>query len=83
MLINISLTLSSSKLVIITKRSNKSPFPGSPFGINICCGQPQPQKLNSSNSGVPAAGRFWSTFRKVRSNGTVKVDSVERRRMVF
>lgn len=64
--------------MIITKRLNTNPS-GKPLGINMCCGQPQPQKLNSCSSTVPSAGRFRSTFLNVRSNGIVTVESVERR----
>uniref|UniRef100_A0A1A9VT94 Uncharacterized protein n=1 Tax=Glossina austeni TaxID=7395 RepID=A0A1A9VT94_GLOAU len=80
--VRIQLTLQSIELEIITNNSHCKPS-GKPFGINICCGQPQPQKLNSNSCGVPATGRFSSKLRKVRSNGMVTLDSVERRLMTI
>lgn len=66
----------------MTKKSQANPC-GVPFGINICSGHPQPQKLNCSSAVVPAAGRLLSKFLKVRSNGIVTVDSLDRLRTVF
>uniref|UniRef100_A0A1B0BSG3 Uncharacterized protein n=1 Tax=Glossina palpalis gambiensis TaxID=67801 RepID=A0A1B0BSG3_9MUSC len=77
-----SLAITLTVLEIITNNSHCKPS-DKPFGINICCGQPQPQKLNSNSCAVPAAGRFSSKLRKVRSNGMVTLDSVERRLMTI
>lgn len=55
---------------------------GVPLGINICWGQPHPQKLNCAKASPPT-GRFKSKLRKVLSNGIVTEDSVEFLVMVF
>lgn len=77
----IYITLSSSKLEIMTNKVQGNPS-GVPLAISIWSGQPQPQKLNGSDPGVLSAGRF-SKLRKVRSNGIVTDDWVESLSMVL
>jgi hypothetical protein len=52
------------------------------LGMSMCCGQPHPQKLNSSRA-APPAGRFNCRLRNVLSNGIVSEESVDFRSMVF
>lgn len=75
------LTLSPSKLEIMTNSSQGIPS-GEPLGMSMCCGQPHPQKLNSSRA-VPPPGRFSCRLRNVLSNGIVSVESVDFRSMMF
>lgn len=75
------LTLSPSKLEIMTNSSQGIPS-GEPLGMSMCCGQPHPQKLNSSRA-VPPPGRFNCRLRNVLSNGIVSVESVDFRSMMF
>ncbi|KDR18502.1 hypothetical protein L798_07692 [Zootermopsis nevadensis] len=75
------LTLSSSKLEIITKISQGMPS-GVPLGRSMCCGQPHPQKLNCSSE-TPPPGLFLCSSRNVLSNGIVSEESVDFLSMVF
>lgn len=75
------LTLSSSHLEIIAKSWQGKPSED-PLAMSICCGHPQPQKLNCSRAplscGLPAL-----RLRNVLSNGIVTDDWFDLRVTVF
>lgn len=74
---------SSSWLEIMTNKSHARPVPSVPRGTSICCGHPQPQKVNAAFSALLLPGRSWVKSRKVRSNGMVTLDSSDLRRTRF
>lgn len=75
-----SLTRSPSILDTIAKRTHWKPS-AEPFGISMCWGQPQPQKLNPSNW-APPTGLPLSRLLNVVSKGIVTDDSVDFRSIV-